>query len=169
VDLSLGVRIRRAIPDDSEGISEILRSVAAERIYSAIDQPWTAEQQRAYLESRPPREIIHVAVSETGQIVGFQSLALWAPTINSMKHVAELGTFLLAEWRAQGVGTALFRATETFARNSDYTKMVIQVRASNSSAQAFYARLGFRECGRLTRQVQIDGQEDDQVIMELFL
>ena len=29
--------------------------------------------------------------------------------------------------------------------------------------------IGFRECGRLTRQVVIDGKEDDEVLMELFI
>ena len=37
------------------------------------------------------------------------------------------------------------------------------------SAQAFYKRLGFVECGRLRAQVMIDGVEDDEIVMELFL
>jgi ribosomal protein S18 acetylase RimI-like enzyme len=43
------------------------------------------------------------------------------------------------------------------------------VRASNTNAQAFYQGLGFRVCGRLTGQVLIDGVEDDEVLMELFV
>jgi RimJ/RimL family protein N-acetyltransferase len=35
-------------------------------------------------------------------------------------------------------------------------------------AQRFYGSLGFKECGRLTRQVIIDGVEDDEVLMEYF-
>ncbi len=73
------------------------------------------------------------------------------------------------EYRRLGVGTALFRVTAAFARASGYRKFVIQVRASNTAAQAFYSRLGFRACGRLARQVAIDGREDDEVLMELFL
>ena len=48
-----------------------------------------------------------------------------------------------------------------------YRKLVIQVRASNPGAQSFYRRLGFKECGRLTGQVIIDGIEDDEVLMEM--
>jgi ribosomal protein S18 acetylase RimI-like enzyme len=62
----------------------------------------------------------------------------------------------------------LWSATETFARDAGYRKLAVQVRASNAVAQAFYRRLGFRECGRLTRQVVIDGIEDDEVLMEYF-
>ena len=86
-----------------------------------------------------------------------------------MAHVAQLGTFVSAEWRGRGVGQALFRATSQFAKSAGYRKIVIQVRGSNASAQGFYKNLGFVECGRLRAQVVIDGQEDDEIVMELFL
>ncbi len=163
------LRIRRANEDDSEGIVEIWRTIAAERIYSAVDQPWTVEQQRAYLSSLSPREAVHAAIDGSGSIAGFQSLDLWAASIRSMMHVAQLGTFVLPDWRGRGVGAALFEATRAFARECAYAKFVAQVRASNRSAHAFYHRLGFHACGRLTRQVRIDGLEDDEILMEFFL
>lgn len=85
-----------------------------------------------------------------------------------MAHVGQVGTFLLPAWRGLGVGRQLWSATEAFARGAGYRKLAIQVRASNTVAQAFYRRLGFQECGRLTRQVIIDGIEDDEVLMEYF-
>jgi ribosomal protein S18 acetylase RimI-like enzyme len=63
----------------------------------------------------------------------------------------------------------LWRVTEPFAREAGYRKLAIQVRASNTAAQGYYRRLGFHECGRLTRQVIIDGFEDDEILMEFFL
>ena len=35
--------------------------------------------------------------------------------------------------------------------------------------RAFYRHLGFADCGRLARQVLIDGVEDDELLMELFI
>jgi ribosomal protein S18 acetylase RimI-like enzyme len=80
-----------------------------------------------------------------------------------MAHVGQLGTFVLPEWRGKGVGRQLWCATESFARRAGYRKLAIQVRASNTAAQAFYRRLGFHECGRLTRQVMIDRVEEDGI------
>ena len=113
--------------------------------------------------------MIHVAETISRAIIGYQTLQLWAPTLDSMAHVGQVGTFLTPEWRRRGVGEKLFRATTEFARVSDYLKFVIQVRSLNVSAQAFYRRLGFRECGRLTRQVRIGDQLEDEIIMEFFL
>lgn len=160
--------IRRASPEDAAGIAAVIEVIAAERIHSAIDRAWSVEEERRYLQSLSPREAIHVAVDDVQGIVGLQVLDLWSPVLNSMAHVGQLGTFLLPDWRGRGVGRQLWRATLAFARDAGYRKLVIQVRGSNKPAQAFYRQLGFRECGRLARQVVIDGVEDDEVIMEFL-
>jgi ribosomal protein S18 acetylase RimI-like enzyme len=164
----IAVQIRRASPMDAAAIVAVLEVIAAERIHSAIDRVWTVEQESRYLESLSPREAFHVAVDASQAIVGFQSLDLWSPHLTSMAHVGQIGTFLLPEWRGLGIGRQLWSATESFALVAGYRKLAIQVRASNNAAQAFYRRLGFQECGRLTRQVIIDGVEDDELLMELF-
>src|SRR5262245_33402493 len=161
--------IRRASLEDAEGIARVLDAVAGERIHSAIERAWTAAEQRTYLASLSSREAFHVAITASGHIVGYQSLDLYSPSLSSMAHVGQLGTFLLPEWRRRGVGLALFDATRRFAASTGYKKLVIQVRASNASAQAFYERLGFVQCGRLRAQVIVDGTEDDEIVMELLL
>lgn len=161
--------IRRATAEDAGGIVEVLEVIVAERIHSAIERVWTVSQERLYLESQSSREACHVAVDATRGIVGLQSLDLWSPMLSSMAHVGQVGTFLLPEWRGLGVGGRLWSATESFAREAGYRKLAIQVRASNTTAQTFYRRLGFCECGRLTRQVIIDGIEDDEILMEFFM
>ena len=86
-----------------------------------------------------------------------------------MSHVGQVGTFLLPEWRGQGVGRQRWNATVAFARDAGYRKLVIQVRGSNTAALAFYRRIGFKDCGRLARQVIVDGVEDDEVLLEIFV
>jgi L-amino acid N-acyltransferase YncA len=164
----ISVEIRRASPDDADGIARVLQTIVAQRVYSAIDRAWPADEQRRYLGSLSAREAFHVAVG-LGEVVGYQSLDLYSPILPSMAHVGQLGTFLLPEWRRRGVGQALFAATRTFAEAADYRKLVVQVRASNTAACHFYRRLGFRECGRLGAQVIVDGKEDDEILMECFL
>ena len=162
-------RIRRAVPTDAADIAAVLAVIAAERIHSAIDRAWTIEEERRYLESLSPREACHVAVDDRRGIVGLQSLDLWSPLLTSMAHVGQVGTFVLPEWRGRGLGRQLWNATASFAHDAGYRKLVIQIRGSNTAAQAFYRRLGFQDCGRLSRQVIIDGVEDDEALLEFFI
>jgi ribosomal protein S18 acetylase RimI-like enzyme len=147
----------------------VLTVVVGERVHSAIDRVWGVEQERRYLESLSAREAIHVAVDGENHIVGLQSLDRWSTLLESMAHVGQVGTFLLPAWRGRGVGRELWKATAALAREARYQKLVVQVRGANAHAQSFYRRLGFIECGRLSRQVTIDDSQDDQILMELFL
>jgi RimJ/RimL family protein N-acetyltransferase len=147
----------------------VLHTVVSERVHSAIDRAWTTEEQQGYLRSLSDREAVHVAIADSGLVVGCQTLDLYSPVLRSMAHVAQLGTFILPSWRGRGVGETLFHTTRHFALSAGFRKLVIQVRASNLSAQSFYQRLGFVECGRLKRQVIIDGGEDDEIVLEMFL
>ena len=103
------------------------------------------------------------------QVVGFKSLDQWTKLFRSMDHVGQIGTHILQEWRGHGVGKRLAAHTLAFARSAGYEKLVIYVRGSNAKALAFYLSVGFVPCGRLTRQVRIDGSDDDEILMEMFL
>jgi len=161
--------IRRATPADAAGIVAVLDLVVSERVHSAIDRVWSVTDEARYLALLSDREAVHVAVDGDDQIVGLQILDRWSSTLVSMAHVGQLGTFVLPAWRGRGVGRLLWTATLAFAREAGYRKLVIQVRASNVAAQTYYGRLGFRTCGRLCEQVVIDGVDDDEVLMEMFL
>ncbi len=163
------IRIRKATEADAAAITEIIEGIASEGVYTAISRPWSCGEQRAYLSSLSARDTVHVAETENGFIIGYQTLERWAATLDSMAHVAQIGTFLRPEWRGRRIGQELFQATIDFAREHGFLKFVAQVRASNVSAQRFYQGLGFRECGRLTRQVRIGECEDDEILMEAFI
>jgi RimJ/RimL family protein N-acetyltransferase len=162
------VTIRRATPGDAEVISAIWEVVCAERIYTAVDCPFTPQQEREYLLSLSDREGIFLAEVE-GRSVGFQTLDLWAKYTSSFRHVGSMGTIILPEWRQRGMGRRLAAQTLEFAHASGYEKIVVYVRAGNTGAQAFYLSLGFAPKGVLERHVKIDGQYEDELFMELFL
>ncbi|MDQ1301076.1 MAG: Dephospho-CoA kinase, partial [Chloroflexota bacterium] len=69
----------------------------------------------------------------------------------------------------RGVGQAMSQATFAAARALGFSKLVISVRADNAAGQAFYARLGFQPCGRLSKQAFVDGRYVDELMYELFL
>jgi ribosomal protein S18 acetylase RimI-like enzyme len=161
-------QVRKARPGDAEQMILLLQDIAIARIYTAISEPWSAAEQERHVAGLSAREAILIA-EDQNNLIGYQVLELWAPSLAAMAHVGQVGTFIKAGWRGQGVGSSLFRHTIEFARAHAYGKFVVQVRSSNMAGQSFYKRLGFNECGRLTRQVRIGSDEDDEILMEYFL
>jgi ribosomal protein S18 acetylase RimI-like enzyme len=162
------ITIRRATPADAEAISAVWEVICAERVYTAVNRPFTPQQERDYIASLSDREGVFLAEVD-GRVVGFQSLDLWIKFTDSFDHVCSVGTFVLPEWRRQGIARRLAEFALDFARAHGYEKIVVYVRGSNSGAQAFYRSLGFAPKGVLERQVKMDGRYDDEVFMELFL
>jgi ribosomal protein S18 acetylase RimI-like enzyme len=161
--------VRTAVPTDAENMILLLQEIVGEHVYTAITEPWSAAEQQRYITRLSAREAIQVAEDEQSSLIGYQVLELWAPTLASMAHVGQVGTFIKAAWRGQGIGRMLFSHTLSFAVKQGYGKFVIQVRSSNTAGQSFYRRLGFTECGRLARQVRFGDVEDDEILMEYFL
>lgn len=162
------ISIRKATVQDAEEISNIWRIICSEKIFSAINKPFTPQQERKYISSLSDREGIFVAELK-GQIIGFQSLDKWADFSDSFDHVGVIGTFVLPEWRKRKIGYKLAKYTFNFAQKHAYEKIVIYVRAGNSSALKFYKFLEFVQKGVLSNQVKINGEYEDEIFMEMFL
>ena len=62
-------QIRKAVAGDAEGIAAVMHAVVAERVHSAIDRAWTADEERRYLASLSSREAFHVAGGGPAQAV----------------------------------------------------------------------------------------------------
>ncbi|BDC50369.1 hypothetical protein F183_A26850 [Bryobacterales bacterium F-183] len=164
----MSFRIRKAIPEDAQGITDVVSEVARERIHSAITDGWPTKKQREFILGQTAREAVFVAIGDDGQVIGCQFLDLYSAILPSMSHVAAIGTFVRPQFRGSGLGKQLWRATKAYAVVNGYTKAAIQVRGSNIAAQGYYKSLGFQECGRMKGQVIIDGAPDDEVLLEMF-
>ncbi len=111
------MNLRKAILKDAERISYIWDVICSEKIYSAVNIPFTAQHERNYILSLSEREGVFLAEVEK-DIVGFQSLELWSKVINSFEHVGSIGTFILPQWRGKNVAYSLANYTFEFARFS---------------------------------------------------
>lgn len=160
--------IRPARLEDAAALISILNPIIAAGCYTALDTPYTVEEEREYIASFPPRGIFHVAERE-GRIVGMQDLVPFATYTRAFDHVGVIGTFVDLAERGQGIGTRLSMATFEAARRQGYEKIFTYVRADNLEALAFYLRLGFRVVGTAQKQAKLGGRYIDEIIIERFL
>jgi ribosomal-protein-alanine N-acetyltransferase len=111
----------------------------------ATSDPWL----RLGLDLQTCRRVVRQAERETwgawqgSRLAGFVVLNFKGPFVG---YVQLLG--VAADLRGQGVGAALLAHAEEciFARTPN---VFICVSSFNTSAQRFYARLGYQSCGRL--------------------
>jgi L-amino acid N-acyltransferase YncA len=164
----VAVSIRKAIPEDARGIVAIWQEIVAEKDLTTVRKAFTVAQQWAYLNTLEDREAIFVA-EDDGQILGFQTLDLYADYTSSMDHVGVIRTYVTADHRRQGIGRRLAETAFQFAHDQGYEKLIVRVQARNSQGKSFLESLGFTPVGTYHRQVRLDDGYDDQVIMERFL
>jgi [ribosomal protein S18]-alanine N-acetyltransferase len=109
-----------------------------------------------------PRRIALVATGPTpAEIAGFTIASLLVPQ-------AELETIAVsAASQRHGLGRRLFSALAGELKRAGANELIIEVRASNAPALAFYRSLGFVETGRRPRYY-VDPVED-AVLMHLSL
>lgn len=161
--------IRSAQEADAQGILAVLNPLIEAGIYSALDQPYSLEQQRAFMRDFPVRGIFHVAVSSDGQVIGLQSVEPFAPWVRAFGHVGDISTFVGSACQSCGVGRHLFQATRRAAREKGYRKIMAMVRADNPQAIGFYKSQGFSQIGIAREHALIGSTYIDEVLLECFV
>jgi ribosomal protein S18 acetylase RimI-like enzyme len=101
-----------------------------------------AEVLARAVRARDSRSMVLIAQSTAGERLGFISLTVRQDLTGSERgHVADLG--VIEEARRMGVGSALMRAGEAWARERGLGVLSLDVWATNERARAFYETLGY--------------------------
>ena len=119
---------------------------------------WTAQQFESAVQHHPDS----VWLSQTNhQITGF---IVWQTVFDE----SELHLIAVApEYRRQGIASALLQHWQNAVQQQDATRLLLEVRASNETAQQLYRKHGFQTCGRRKNYYALpDGGSEDAVLME---
>ena len=164
------IEIRDVRIEDAEGILAILNPIIAARCYTAMDTPFTVEQERDFIRAFPERGIFLAAIDSTSnRVIGFQNVSPFGSFTSAFDHVGVIGTYVDLARRRQGIAGRLFAATYAAAHQKGYEKFFSYVRADNHAGLQTYVSQGFRVVGTAERQAKIDGMYIDEVVIERAL
>lgn len=153
---------------DAGRIARLIDICRSER--RTVLNPYTEEEERAYIESLHPRDAVFVAYIDGVEFAGFAGIARRWSYSERLEHCGEGGTWVMPEYRRMGVGRALwYKGVLPWSRRVGFHHLGFFVMAHNRDAIAFYERLGFRTCGYHRRLVNWDGDLLDAVEMEMWL
>ena len=166
----MSLTIREVTVEDAQGIIEVLNPIIIEARYTILDQTFTVDEEKAFIELFPERGVFSVAVNEaTSQLLGFQNVEPFATYTKAFDHVGIIGTYVDANSRGKGVAKQLFDHTFKLAKAKGYEKLFAYVRADNERALAVYLKQGFEIVGTAKKHGKIGDQYFDEVLIEKFL
>ncbi len=131
------VTIRVAGGDDTPAVVDLLNAV------SPPDERVTLEEFRYGETMRHPRDAFSRLVATDGARV-----VAGADAGNSQSRPSQMFRLLIAvlpEYRRRGIGTALERRQQAFAREHGGSELTAMIRANDESSRAFLDRQGYRE------------------------
>ena len=166
----MSLTIREVTVEDAQGIIDVLNPIIIEARYTILDQTFTVDEEKAFIESFPERGVFSVAVNQvTSQLLGFQNVEPFATYTKAFDHVGIIGTYVDANSRGQGVAKQLFDYTFKAAKAKGYEKLFAYVRADNERALAVYLKQGFEIVGTAKKHGKIGDQYFDEILIEKFL
>ena len=164
------VTIRKAIPDDAPTVTSVFNSVILEGKYTAFTNPFTEDEERSFIKGLCERSAMFVAEMDN-KIVSIQVIEPdgLARYIDSMRHIATIGTWIHADFRGHKIGRSLAEVCFAFAKAKHFGKISIQVIADNTRALRFYGSLGFEKIGIAKKHVKFEDRFCDVFYLEKLL
>jgi ribosomal protein S18 acetylase RimI-like enzyme len=127
---------------DADSIATLLNSYAIEPVGGGKPLPGDVRERLVPALREIPRALVLLAFVGDAAIgiavcfVGFSTFRA-RPLLN----IHDLA--VLPQYRGNGVGSALLKAAEDYARSLGCCRLTLEVLDSNSGAQALYRRVGF--------------------------
>ena len=158
--------VTRLGPEDAALVRELrLELLAAFPAYFSADPEFEKTLTLQHWEERLSAPGRHWFLCRMdGDIAG---ICAFSRVTHSRKeaHRGDLGSmYVRAAYQGQGVGEALLKSVFDVAQET-VEQISLTVNAENARAIAFYKRMGFRECGRMPRAINVDGRYYDEMEM----
>lgn len=167
-DNRIEVTLRKTVRADAYGLVELVKSVAAEKVYITPEEyPYSPETEGQFLVQAWKNGSARFVADHEGRVVG--ECSIFRELEPKRAHTAECQLLVLREYRRMGLGRALMNYAEKWARDAKILKLHLRVFATNRAAAALYESLGYEIEGTLKGQVRVNDDFADEYIMTKFI
>lgn len=162
--MSAPITVRPVQAFDTRAMASLLNSIIAKGGTTALTRPVTGEDIAERIANGGEHAAWHVAVSQSGEILGFQ----WIQPMEYLpKEATDIATFVQIGQTGLGIGSALFEQTKTAAKALGYRWINANIRADNDGGLIYYQSRGFRDYDRWD-DYQLDNGDVVSKILKRF-
>jgi L-amino acid N-acyltransferase YncA len=156
--------------EDLDDCLEFINSLVEEGADILVDKKGSREEEADWLGKRLARavkgEIIELIAEVDGKMVANSEVERRS---GLMSHVGYLGIGIKADYRGIGIGTQIIQVLKEESKKAGLKVLVLDVFATNKTAQALYRKMGFEDAGRTPKAICKNGKYIDLVRMALEL
>ncbi len=162
----MDVTIAPIAAEHVESFHRALDYVARERRYLSFLEAPPLVNTRAFVMDNIVNGFPQFVALAEGEVAGWCDILPKPREVHA--HCGVLGLGLLPEFRGQGHGAALIRATLDAARRFGLVRVELHVYADNARAIALYEKTGFEKEGVMRDATFMDGHYRDMILMALI-
>jgi RimJ/RimL family protein N-acetyltransferase len=156
--------------EDLDDLLEFINSLVDESAdiarYKKVTRQEEAEWLGRLLTNLENDQLFALVAEVDGRVIANSELSRKA---GYSEHVGEIDIAIKAGYRDIGVGTEMLRILIGHAREIGLKVLRLSVFSSNQMAKHVYEKVGFKETGRVPKEIFKDGKYIDEIIMTMEL
>lgn len=166
------VVIRKSNKSDAKALVEYLNVIGGESDYLTFglgEFDLSVEQEENFIENISKKEnALSILAEVNGKVVG--NLNYSGGLRSRTAHVGEFGISVLKEYWGNGIGEELLKYLINWSKDSGIIRKInLKVRPDNERGINLYKKLGFSEEGILKRDLYMNGEFYDSLLMGLLI
>ena len=162
---SAEMRMRDARREDLASIVEIYNSTIPSRIVSADTEPVSVEQRLPWFREHDPARRPILVAEEEGEVVGWISLSDFYDGRPAYHETAEIGIYVREGHRGRGIGGRMLKEAIGRAPELGIKTLTAGAFAGNGPSLKLFERFGFQGWAHFPRVAELDGNEQDLVVL----
>ncbi len=163
------LQIREVREEDAAALCEIFNEAVQDHLETFDSEPRILEDQQIRIAAalNDPKHPILVAELRNW-VAGWATLQPYDPRI-SLDDIGEVYIYVRRTFRSFGLGRQLMRAVQEAAARLGYRKLVGRVLSQNQDGLTMCRATGWREVGKHSAHVPLNGGLHDVVIVECLI
>ena len=164
--------LREPTVEDAEGMVKYLNNVGGESdnlLFGKDEFRLTVEEEREYVKnvSNDANTLMILGIIDNNIVSVAQISAMSRKRI---AHNCEIAISIKKEYWGMGIGSAVMAELINFAKAHENIKIIsLGVKASNKTGIKLYEKFGFERVGMHKNFFNINGEFDDEYLMDLYL